>query len=98
MDTIFVVKLVLQKHHEHNLGTWAVIIDLIKAFDSIPHDRLCAVLEKFGMPPKFCIIIVALHEDLVVKATVGNVEVCVESTVGVKQGCILAPILFLIWQ
>jgi len=98
MDAIFAVKLALQKRHEHNLGTWAVFIDLIKAFDSVPRDGLYAVLEKFGVPPKFCSIIVALHEDLVVKATVGNVEVCVESTVGVKQGCTLAPILFLIYM
>ena len=75
-----------------------MFINLIKAFDSVPGDKLYAVLEKIGVPPKFCSIIVALHEDLVAKATVGNVEVCVESTVGVKQGCILAPILFLIWQ
>ena len=80
-----------QLHH-------AIPVDLVKAFDSVPRDGLYAVLEKFGVPPKFCSIIVALHEDLVVKATVGNVEVCVESTVGVKQGCTLAPILFLIYM
>ena len=50
---IFAVKLALQKLHEHNLGTWAVFIDLIKAFDSVPRDGLYAVLEKFGVPPKF---------------------------------------------
>jgi hypothetical protein len=30
MDAIFAVKLALQKRHEHNLGTWAVLINLIK--------------------------------------------------------------------
>ena len=40
MDTIFTVKLALQKRHEHNLGTWAVFIDLIKPFDSVSRDGL----------------------------------------------------------
>ena len=53
MDAIFTVKLALQKRHEYNLGTWAVFIYLIKAFDSVPRYGLYAVLEKFGMPLEF---------------------------------------------
>ncbi len=35
-DGIFAVKMALRKRHEHGLGTWAVFIDLVKAFDSGP--------------------------------------------------------------
>ncbi len=43
-DGIFSVKLALQRRHEHGLGTWAVFIDLVKAFDSVPRDGLYIAL------------------------------------------------------
>jgi hypothetical protein len=39
-DGIFAVKMALQKRHEHGLGTLAVFIDLVKAFDSVPSNGL----------------------------------------------------------
>ena len=54
-DGIFLVKLALQKRHEHGLlpglGTWAVFIDLVEAFDSVPRDGLYIVLGQLGIPP-----------------------------------------------
>ncbi len=47
-DGIFTVKLALQKRHEHGIGTWAVFIDLVKAFDSVPRDGLYITLGKLG--------------------------------------------------
>ena len=70
-DRIFTVKLALQKRHEHGLGTWAVFIDLVKAFDSVPRDGLSVVLDKFGIPPKMIRLIMKFRSDLVVKVLVG---------------------------
>jgi hypothetical protein len=96
-DGIFAVKMALQKRHEHGLGTWAVFIDLVKAFDSVPRDGLSAVLDKFGIPPKMRRLIMKFHSDLVVKVLVGEDDVCFESSTGVKQGCPMAPILFALY-
>ncbi len=79
------------------MGTWAVFIDLVKAFDSVPRDGLSAVLDKFGIPPKMRRLIVKFHSDLVVKVLVGEDDVCFESSTGVKQGCPMAPILFALY-
>jgi hypothetical protein len=87
----------LQKRHEHGLGTWAVFIDLVKAFDSVPRDGLSAVLDKFGIPPKMRRLIMKFHSDLVVKVLVGEDDVCFESSTGVKQGCPMASILFALY-
>ena len=54
VDGIFSLKMALQKRREHGLASWAVFIDLIKAFDSAPREGLYVVLEKFGIHPKFC--------------------------------------------
>ena len=96
-DGIFSVKMALQKRHEHGLSTWAVFIDLVKAFDSVPRNGLFAVLQKFGIPPKMLRLIIRFHSDLIVKVNVGDDDVCFDSTTGVKQGCTMAPLLFAIY-
>ena len=97
-DGIFSLKLALQKRREHGLGTWAVFVDLVKAFDSVPRETLYRVLKKFGIPPKMKRIIVNLHSDLIVKIQSGDSDVEIASTGGVKQGCTMAPVLFLIYM
>ena len=51
-------------------------------------------LKKFGFPPHFCDLVRAFHTNLKVKIEVGDKDVEVDSTTGVKQGCTLASILF----
>jgi hypothetical protein len=65
----------LQKRHEHGLSTWRVFIDLVKAFDS-PHNS--------EIPLKILRLIIRFHSDLVVKVSIGDEDVCFESTIGVK--------------
>lgn len=67
LDGIFSLKVALQKRREHGLDTWAVFIDLIKAFDSVPREGLFLVLERFGFPPRFCKLVRLFHFDLKVK-------------------------------
>ncbi len=57
----------LRKRHEHGLGTCAVFIDLVKAFDSVPHNGLLVVLKKFEIPSKLNRLIMKFHSDLAVK-------------------------------
>ena len=55
------------------------------------------VLEKFGIPPKMLRLIIRFHSDLIVKVNIGDEDVCFDSTIGVKQGCTMAPLLFAIY-
>jgi hypothetical protein len=93
-DGIFSVKLALQKRHEHGLGTWAAFVDLVKAFDSVPRDGLYTALGKLGIPPKMTRLIMWFHSDLIVKIKMGDTDVVLDSTTGVKQGCTGAPTFF----
>ncbi len=82
-DGIFTVKLALQKRHEHGLGTRAVFIDLVKAFDCVPRDGLYIVLEKLGIPLKMTRLIMLFHSDLIVKIKAGEADVLFDSITGV---------------
>ena len=96
-DGIFSVKLALQKRYEHGLSTWAVFIDLVKAFDSVPREGLYIVLGKIGIPQKMTRLIMRFHSDLIVKIKTGETDVVFDSTTGVKQGCTGAPTFFNIY-
>ena len=46
IDGLFTTYLGLSKRKEHGLETWALFIDLVKAFDSVPREALFAVLRR----------------------------------------------------
>ena len=85
----------LQKRKEHNLETWALFIDLVKAFDTVPREALFAILRRFGLPDHFVNIAIQLHENAKIKVKVGSVDSDLESSIGVRQGSCEGPVLFL---
>ena len=94
-DGFFAVYMALHKRKEHNLETWALFIDLVKAFDSVPRGALWAILSKFGFPHHFINLVVRLHTNAKVEFTIGDTESEVESLIGVRQGSCEGPALFL---
>jgi hypothetical protein len=98
-DGQFTMKVAMQKRKEYGLDTWALFIDLVKAFDSVPREGLFQVLSKFGVPDHLINLIKSVHTDFMVKLKVGrDVEVMFPSSTGVKQGDNMAPILFLFYM
>jgi hypothetical protein len=85
----------LLKRKEHGLSTWALYADLVKAFDSVDRALMLDILRRYGVPEHLVNLIHLLHRDVTVRFAVGKVEAEISSTVGVKQGDTLAPILFL---
>ena len=94
MDAVFTVKTAIRKRREHGLVTWILFLDLVKAFDRVPRNALWKVLEKYGVPLKLINLLIVLHADFTVKFVIGDVVRTINSTVGVKQGDILGPLLF----
>ena len=95
IDGLFTTFMSLHKRREHGLETWALFIDLVKAFDTVPREALFAVLRRFGIPDHFVNVIIRLHENAVIKVKIGSVEEQVESSIGVRQGSCEGPVLFL---
>ena len=95
IDGLFNILLGLRKRQEHNIETWAVFIDLVKVFDTVPRKALFEVLSRYGLPDHFMRIVMRLHVGAKVNVKIGKDDIDVESNIGVRQGACEGPILFL---
>ena len=74
---------------------FSVFKDLTKAFDTVDREALWTVLERIGCPPKFKSMIRLFHDGVTGQVlSNGNVTEAFVISNGVKQGCVLAPVLF----
>ena len=73
-------------------------IDLSKAFDTVKRVMLWAIMKRTGCPNKYTNIVRAFHDQMEATVVVGREET--ESFgvgIGVKQGCVMAPVIFNIY-
>ena len=97
-DMIFVARQVLEKSREQHRELYMAFIDLSKAFDSVDRPLLWEILRRSGCPPKFVRLVQLLHEGMQARVKVGSLESePFDVTRGVRQGCVLAPVLFNIY-
>ena len=74
---------------------FAVFIDYKKAFDRVWHYGLFSVLQQYGVPRKLINIIRDLYSKAKSCIRVNNnLTDWFETTIGVRQGCLLSPVLF----
>ena len=95
MDMIFTVRQVQEKCLEQNMDLYVIFIDLTKAFDTVNREALWIILFKLGCPDKFVNLIRQFHDNMTGQVlSNGEVSEPFNITNGVKQGCVLAPVLF----
>ena len=95
VDMIFSVRQLQEKCREQNQPLYLAFIDLTKAFDLVSRAGLFSMLPLIGCPPKLLSIVKSFHVGM--RGTVqfdGDISSDFEVKSGVKQGCVLAPILF----
>ena len=80
---------------QHGLESYAVFVDLVKAFDTVHHHLLCEILSKYEFPPPLIEIIRKLYNDCKIKIKVGSKSAEIEYTTGVHQGDNMSSVLFL---
>ena len=72
-------------------------MDLEKAFDSIDRTVLWKLLRHYGLPTKFVTLIKNMYDGFTGHVIFnGQVSVGFQIGTGVRQGCLLSPLLFLI--
>ena len=73
-----------------------LLFDIQKAFDSVSHTTLHALLDHIGLPLQYCNAIKGLFHEVTVTTNfqgAQNLDIAVER--GIKQGCPLSPLLFI---
>ena len=95
VDMVFVARQLQEKCREQNRNMCMAFIDLTKAFDTVDRDLLWRVMRRFGCPRKFVAIVRAFHTNMEASVVVGGDETeHFAVQVGVKQGCVMAPVIF----
>ena len=73
-------------------------IDLRKAYDTVNHKILWEKLHNIGIPQQFIIILKALYLQNSAKINInGHFSQPITMERGIKQGCVLSPLLFIIY-
>ena len=95
INMIFVARQLQEKCREQHQDLYLAFVDLTKAFHTVNRDLLWNILRKFGCHPTFIAILQQFHTGMcaqVVMAGAQSSSFPVE--VGVKQGSVLATIIF----
>ena len=71
-------------------------IDVTKAYDSVDRTLLWTVLARFGIPPRMLAVIRQFHDGMwaCVRLDDGEWSDMFDVEQGLRQGCVLAPLLF----
>ena len=95
MDIIFVARQLQEKCREEHHDLYMPFVDWTKALDAVNRDLLWNILRTFDCPPSFVAILQQFNTGMCAQVvTVGSLSSNLHVDVGVKQGCVLAPIIF----
>ena len=96
-DAIFILRQMQEKHHSKRKTMYAAFVDLEKAFDRVPCKVLWWSLRKLGVEEWVIRLVQAMYSNAQSRVQVnGNSSESFNVTVGVHQGSVLSPLLFII--
>ena len=92
---IFNLRILCVKYFQHQQDLYHVFINFKKAFDRVCHAALWATIKKYNISTNLIQVIKNLY-DKATSAVLFNssIEDWFQTTVGVRQGCLLSPTLF----
>ena len=94
-EQIFNLRVLTEKYLEHNTDLYHNFIDFRKAFDRVWQEGLWAVMRDFSFEDDMVELIEGLYKEacsaVIHKEAIGRFF---KTTVGVRQGCPLSPVLF----
>ena len=94
-DHINTLRIIVEQCKELNSRLCLLFVDFKCAFDRVDQKRMWEVLPQYGIPAKLVGIIKELYRDANLKIVHrGKIGPEIKVGSGVKQGCILSPLLF----
>ena len=97
IDQIYVLRKMIEESVEHQKGLSINFIDFEKAFDSVYRPALWDILRHYGIPEKMVKLIRVMYEGFECAVVhEGKLSPYFAIETGVKQGCLLSGLLFLL--
>jgi len=95
-EALFSVQVLFQRCRDVNYNVFVYLVDYQKAFDRVRHDIMIRILEEIGIDEKYLRIIANLYwRQTAALKMEGKTTDPIEIRCGVRQSCILSPILFI---
>ena len=94
-DGRFTLNILLHLRHNHNLPSWVTFADMVKYFDTSNHKLPIVILSRYGAPTHFYSAIIRMYKNSVVRLIIGKIDTSIPFNVGVKQGYIMDPVIFM---
>ena len=91
-EQIFTLRRIIEKCNEFQTPLAISFIDFTRTFDSIHRPSLWNIMPTYGIPPKVITAIEQIYADCI--RTEDGYSSWFEVVTGVRQGCLLSPILF----
>ena len=85
----------MEKARKHQRDLCMCFIDYKKAFYCVDHERLWVILRDMGVPVHLIVLLRRLYtnQEATVRTEFGETD-NIDIGKGVRQGCILSPLLF----
>ena len=91
------LRIIVEQTLKWNTGLYMVFVDFEKAFDSIDRNVLWKILRHYGIPEKIVRMIRVFYDGLQPRVLhEGEMTQSFSVSTGVRQGCLLSPLLFLV--
>nr|VZH91264.1 unnamed protein product [Spirometra erinaceieuropaei] len=92
---IFTLRRILEFRHSYQQSTAVCFIDFVAAFDSVHRESLWRIMAQDSVPAKIIAMIKAYYRSTTLRVLVcNNLSQPFGIRSGVRQGCVLSPILF----
>lgn len=94
-EALFGANVLLQKCRDQRKDVFACFIDYEKAFDRVRHSKLMEILRQIQLDSKDIRLIENLYWGQTAEVRTGSIKTSsLEIQRGVRQGCVLSPLLF----
>ena len=94
-DQIANIHWIIKKAREFQESIYFCLIDYVKAFDCVDHDKLWKILQEMGTPDHLTCLLRNLYAGQEATVRTGHETIdWFQIGKGVRQGCVLSPCLF----
>ncbi|XP_067001635.2 LINE-1 retrotransposable element ORF2 protein isoform X1 [Anabrus simplex] len=98
-DQIFSMQQVIEKCYERNRQSCLCFVDLEKPYDRVPREKMFAILGDYGIKGRLLKAIKGIYVDNWASVRIdGRMSSWFRVLTGVRQGCNLSPLLFVVYM